>query len=84
MIADPDGARVPARERIDKANRFLNHEIPTSELYEWMARHTRWVMSGAHGDVAELAGAIELTFAELSVGHATKENLRDDIRRFVD
>jgi len=74
---------TPSGEVFGEVERYLRHETTLHDLHQWMARHTGWTMTAPRDDGTQLAGLIELDLAEIAHGHATEEDLYDDLLQFL-
>jgi hypothetical protein len=61
--------------------RYLTDDIDLHTFEEWFIGETWEVIGEVRGPLADLIGAVELTLAEHSSGHADIAELRDDLRR---
>lgn len=82
MVMTLDLTQTASIQVLGKAAAFYRHEIALRELHEWLARHTTWIMTGSSDDGLLLARRLDLTMAELELGHATEDDLWREIGEF--
>src|SRR5207237_2942356 len=59
---------------------FLNGEVSVRDLHYWIVLHTTWLMNSPRDADRELADIVALTLDEMSMGHATTEDLHETLR----
>ncbi|HVC33421.1 MAG TPA: hypothetical protein VNL16_07920 [Chloroflexota bacterium] len=78
-------ARVTVEARVEflgTVAAYIRHEIDLRQLNEWMARHTSWMMNADSDRDSQVAGIIDLNLAEIEAGHASEEDLRQELHQF--
>lgn len=83
MATTLEMAITPSIDVFGEVARYLRHEIDLQALEEWLARRTRWFMTAPRDVGTEIAGLVELNLAEISLGHASEEDLRAAIVDFL-
>ena len=83
MVTTLVTTRTVSIETLEKAIGYLRHEIDLRALHEWMGCHTTWLMTAPRDVGTEVAGLMELGLAEIEAGHATADDLRQEIRDFL-
>ncbi len=63
---------------------YLEHRLTLNELERWLLPRLDAILSNASPDGQELVNVLELNRAEVAAGHRSEDELREEVRAYID